>query len=237
MTKQLAKYKEIQEELLSQIQDGQFRAGDQIPTENELCEQYQVSRMTARKALDSLTAQGILTRIPGKGTFVNSMKITKNAVSRRSFSDDVRSIGKVPGSILISYQVKRCSEVPEAAEALHLAPEELIHCIERVRTADNIKIALNYTYLPCSLFPSFDLRMLEGSLYHYINQQYEIDMNDFGKTISAVLPTPHQKKILEIDHEALLKICHPGVLTDGRHFEYSVTYYIGSRFSYHYKYL
>lgn len=235
MGKQIAKYKEIEHDILTQIQNGKLQTGDQILTENELCSRYQVSRMTARKALDLLSSKGILTRTPGKGTFVNSIQITKTSNETRSYSNDMRSIGKVPGSILVSYQVRRGADVPEAAEALNIAPEELVHCIERIRTADGIKMALSYTYLPCSLFPSFDLRMLEGSLYSYISQQYELDMTGGDKTISALLPTPHQKQMLEIGDEPLLMISHPGYLKDGRRFEYSETYYIGSRFSYRYE--
>ena len=235
MGKQIAKYQEIEQDILSQIQDGKLQTGDQILTESELCSRYQVSRMTARKALDLLSSKGILVRTPGKGTFVNSVQITKTANRTRSFSNDMRSIGKVPGSILVSYQVLHGSEVPEAAEALDIGPEELVHCIERIRTGDGVKMALSYTYLPCSLFPSFDLRMLEGSLYDYISGQYEIDLTDGSRTISALLPTPHQKQMLEIGDEPLLKISHPGYLTDGRRFEYSATYYIGSRFSYRYE--
>lgn len=235
MEKQIAKYREIERDILSQIQEGKLRIGDRILTESELCSRYNVSRMTARKALDLLSSRGILTRTPGKGTFVNSVQITKTANTTRSYSNDMRSIGKVPGSIMVSYQVLRGEDVPEAARELDLGSDELIHCIERIRTADDIKMALSYTYLPCSLFPTFDLRMLEGSLYDYISRQYEIDPVDGSRTISAVLPTPVQKKLLEIDDEPLLKISHPGYLKDGRRFEYSVTYYIGSRFSYRYE--
>ena len=119
MGKQIAKYKEIEHDILTQIQNGKLQIGDQILTENELCSRYQVSRMTARKALDLLSSKGILTRTPGKGTFVNSIQITKTSNETRSYSNDMRSIGKVPGSILVSYQVRRGADVPEAAEALN----------------------------------------------------------------------------------------------------------------------
>lgn len=235
MGKPIPKYKEIEHDILSQMQNGTLRTGDQIPTENQLCSLYQVSRMTARKALDLLDSQGFITRTPGRGTFVNSIQVCKKANVARSFSNDMKSIGKVPGAILVSYSVCKAIEFPDAADALRLGPEELVHCIARIRTADNVKIALSYAYLPCSLFPSFDLRMLEGSLYDYVGQFYEIDLMAGSSTICAVFPTPQQKKLLEIDDVPLLKISHPGNLKDGRNFEYSETYYIGSRFAYRYE--
>ena len=84
MGKQIAKYKEIEHDILTQIQNGKLQTGDQILTENELCSRYQVSRMTARKALDLLSSKGILTRAPGKGTFVNSIQIAKTSNETRS---------------------------------------------------------------------------------------------------------------------------------------------------------
>ena len=235
MGKQLPKYKEIERDILNQIQSGALKTGDQIETENELCERYKVSRMTARKALDLLSSQGYINRMPGRGTFVSSIQISKKANFTRSFSDDMRSIGKAPGSILVSYSIHRAAESPEAARELGLGDDELVHSIIRIRTADDTIMALNYTYLPVSLFPNFDLRMLEGSLYNYISQHYDIDPTDGSRTISAVLPTPQQKKWLKIDDIPLLKISHPGHLTDGRRFEYSETYYIGSHFIYRYE--
>ena len=53
-------------------------------------------------------------------------------------------------------------------------------------------MALNYTYLPVSLFPNFDLRMLEGSLYNYISQHYDIDPTD-APAQSVRFATPQQK--------------------------------------------
>ena len=125
MGKQLPKYKEIERDILNQIQSGALKIGDQIETENELCERYKVSRMTARKALDLLSSQGYINRMPGRGTFVSSIQISKKANFTRSFSDDMRSIGKAPGSILVSYSIHRAAEIPEAARELGLGDDEI----------------------------------------------------------------------------------------------------------------
>lgn len=67
MGKQLPKYKEIERDILNQIQSGALKTGDQIETENELCERYKVSRMTARKALDLLSSPRLYKPHAGKG--------------------------------------------------------------------------------------------------------------------------------------------------------------------------
>lgn len=232
MAKQLPKYKEIERDILNQIQSGCLKTGDRVMTENELCEHYNVSRMTARKALDALAVQGIVNRTAGKGTFVNSIHVKKLDASVTSFSSDIRSVGMEPGSILAEYRICRASELPQIADELNTEPDELIHCICRIRTANGVKVALNYTYIPCSILPSLDVRMLEGSIYEYIQQQYELYPYSGPKTINAVLPTQEQKRLLEIEDTALLQITHPGYLMDGRAFEYTITYYVSSRIIY-----
>ena len=79
MSKKLPKYKEIEQDILSQIQSGRLKPGDQVMTEMELCNTYKVSRMTAHKALESLAVRGVVHRIAGKGTFVNSIHVNKKS--------------------------------------------------------------------------------------------------------------------------------------------------------------
>lgn len=75
-------YKQLQENILDSIQNGTLKPGDKLPTELELSETNQVSRVTVRAALDSLTSGGYLVRIPGKGTFITKDKIQKMSPKR-----------------------------------------------------------------------------------------------------------------------------------------------------------
>lgn len=68
--KTLPQYQKIENDLRDGIEQQRLKAGDQILTEEALCTRYGVSRMTVRKALDRLSADGYINRIPGKGTFV-----------------------------------------------------------------------------------------------------------------------------------------------------------------------
>lgn len=233
MTNKISKHKEISDTIREQIQTGQLKAGDQVMTENELCRHYNVSRMTARKALESLAAEGIVRRIAGKGTFVNSIRVEKSRAALTSFSDDIRSAGMKPGSILVEYRTLRGSELSGTiAKELAVQPDELVHSICRIRTADGLKVALNYTYIPCSILPALDTRMLEGSIYEYIHDQSGLEICGGPLTHEAVLATSEQKQLLEIGDCALFKVSHPSYLADGRPFEYTITYYANSRIVY-----
>lgn len=68
--KQIPLYEQIYEEIREKIEERGYRVGDRLPSEKELSEQYHVSRITSKKAVELLAEEGLVTRIPGKGTFV-----------------------------------------------------------------------------------------------------------------------------------------------------------------------
>ena len=70
-------YKKIENDVKAKIQDGTYKGGDLLPSENELKDQYNVSRMTVRQALTNLVNDGYLYRHKGKGTFVSHNKLEK----------------------------------------------------------------------------------------------------------------------------------------------------------------
>ena len=127
--KKMPLYLTIVQDIMEMIQNGSLRSGEQLMTEAQLCEKYQVSRMTANKALSALVAQGYISRTAGKGSFVLEPKVTKDIGSSNisSFSRDMASVGKKPGAILVEYRVMRAEDAPLAAERLQLAENELIH--------------------------------------------------------------------------------------------------------------
>ncbi len=68
--KELPVYQQIQYKIREQIQQGNLRPGDRIPSEKELAMRFHVSVITTRNALAGLAEEGVVTRIKGKGTFV-----------------------------------------------------------------------------------------------------------------------------------------------------------------------
>lgn len=67
-------YLDIYQKLLSNIKEGLYKNGAKLPSEKEIAEQYDVSRITSKKAFEMLVDQGYIKRIPGKGSFVNDLK-------------------------------------------------------------------------------------------------------------------------------------------------------------------
>lgn len=231
MTKQ-AKYKQIESFIYQKINDGEYMVGDQIPTEQELTEMFQVSRATANKAINNLAHDGILHRVAGKGTFVKKISVTKSLTSGRSFSDDIRSIGLRPGSKLISYQIASATQMPSIAEKLNLDSDEFIHFFVRIRTANDIPIAVSYTYLSATLVPSISVSVLEGSLKEYL-VSLGIHDTTVHYRMSAVNATPDQQRLLNLKQsEALLLNAHITCMQGEIPYEYIETYYLSEKYTY-----
>ena len=228
------KYIQIKECILNEIKDKHLKAGDQIPTEAELGEQFRVSRMTVNKAISELAAEGYIRRISGKGSFVTNALVQKQfRIQPVSFSDDMRSIGLEPGARLVDYRIYRASEIPaDICEKLQLAQEELVHYFSRIRTGNEMIISISYNYVPCKAIPAIDVSCLEDSFFEYVKSLGFHDLYTIEFSLSATLPTPEQKKLLEIDNEALLKASHVTMNGHDTIIEYIDTYYIGSMYTY-----
>ena len=115
------KYRQVEESIRQMIQLGTLKVGDQIPTEEELCEKFGFSRMTVNKALSNLSAGGYIERVPGRGSFVRRHHVDKSLSAGTSFTEDMAAIGLKAGSKLLSYEVVPASTYPKAQEALELA--------------------------------------------------------------------------------------------------------------------
>lgn len=86
-------YQEIKDFILARIHSGEWAEGDQVPSENELAREFNVARMTVNRALRELTAEQVLTRTRGSGTYVASPKYESTLVAIRSISDEVAARG------------------------------------------------------------------------------------------------------------------------------------------------
>lgn len=233
-TWKMEKYKIIENDIREKIKSQEYLPNCKLPTEKQLAEQFDSSRITVRKALQNLAIEGLIQKKIGDGTYVSEPTIVNVLGKRRSFSEEMISNGKVPGSELIEFKICRAKNNKFIAGKLKLKDEEMFYSIVRLRTGDGVPIALNYTYIPFSIMPNFDVQRIEnGSLYEYLSKKNDLAIDKpHLKTTSAVMPDRFQKKYLKIIDEPLLKICHPSELADGKIFEYSETYYVGSRFVY-----
>lgn len=234
MERKQSVYRQIEQDIIEAIASKNLKPNDQIMTEEKLCKKYGVSRTTINRALSNLVNAGYIYRVPGKGSFVRVPKGATKFNTSSGFSEDMVSLGLKPGAKLLEYLVKRGREVPEAARKLQLGEDDLIHYFVRLRTGNDLPMALSYTYISGKCVPAIDLSCLEKSFYDYIDNTLGLVRSYLDGEMTACMPTPEQAELLAIENEALLYNTHVSYLDTGQPFEYIHTYYVGSRYSYYY---
>lgn len=100
----LPAYMKIHDQIKKDIDEYRWAIGERLPSERDLAEQFAVSRMTLRQAVSLLVEEGVLERHVGSGTFVSSTRVQEKMRGTTSFTEIVKSQGKVPSSQLISYK-------------------------------------------------------------------------------------------------------------------------------------
>lgn len=190
-------YDLIEQNLRELILNGQLSSGDPVPSEWELSELYQVSRLTVRHALDNLSRQGWLNRRHGVGTFVSKPNVARITPSKLSFTEQMRAIGRVPSSHQIYIRINPASI--QVAAGLEILEGEPAIEIMRVRLADGEPILLETSYLSQKHFPEFDCNtdLSNTSLYEYLNTHYHITVATMDQTLEPVLLTESQAHYLE----------------------------------------
>jgi DNA-binding GntR family transcriptional regulator len=142
----VALYLQIEQELRGLLESGDLGPNAQVPSEIQLSDRFHVSRMTARKALDRLVAEGILFRQPGKGTFVAAPKITHGVSTQLSFSKAMAALG-----LRHHTRVLNATRVPapaHIASLLGLHAGESVVFLRRLRFVEDEPAALHLSYLP-----------------------------------------------------------------------------------------
>ncbi|HEM3178212.1 TPA: GntR family transcriptional regulator [Streptococcus suis] len=160
---QIPLYIQIKNSLKEQIQDGQYKSGQKIPTEPELGEIFQVSRVTVRKAIEDLVNEGYLIKKQGKGTFVNHKTLKRKMSLILGFSASCREAGLEPSSQVLKVEV---IDAPQSvAEKLGLTPSDKVIYIQRKRCADGVPIFLENNYYDYKRFSFLLDEDLEESVY------------------------------------------------------------------------
>ena len=138
-------------------------SGSALPSERLLAERYGLARMTVRTELDRLAAGGSVYRLHGRGTFVAEPRVAQAGVFS-SFTEDMRGRGLEPGSIVIAQELMEATTF--LAGALEIAAGAPVARVERVRTADGRRMALERAHLPAERFPGVAEADFEtGSLF------------------------------------------------------------------------
>jgi GntR family transcriptional regulator len=220
-------YRQLQRLLRDAMQSHVLAADDALPAERDLADELGVSRITVRKALDGLVAEGLLTRRQGAGTFV-AARVEKSFSKLSSFTEDMISRGRTPHSSWLSRAAGTVT--PEESLTLSLSPGAAVYRFNRIRYADGAPMALEYSTVPAFALASAEA--VETSLYEALEKTGHRPARALQR-LRAVLFTPEQAELLSVaPRDPGLLIERRGFLPDGRIVEVTRSYYRGDAYDF-----
>jgi GntR family transcriptional regulator len=224
-------YIKIHNQLRENIEDGKWKVGERIPAERELANQFSVSRMTLRQAIQELVDEGILERRVGSGTFVANRKVQERMSGVTSFTDLMKSIGKVPSSTTISYHLTIPSQVE--IEKLDLKGGDQVVRMERIRSGNDVPICFEVATIPANLVKELSKEEVTTSFWETLERKAHLYPGHAVQHISATKATEKIANYLNVKRgDPLLRMTQLSYLQDGTPFEYVHTQYVGSRFEF-----
>jgi GntR family transcriptional regulator len=220
-------YQQLQRGLREAIEQRILGPEDALPSERQLAEDLGVSRITVRKAIDGLAAEGLLVSRQGSGNFVCT-RIDKNFAKLTSFSEDMRARGRNPRSVWL----KRAegTVTPEESLKLALSPGTLVYRFHRLRFADDEPMAIEIATLVASALPSLDA--VRDSLYDALEAAGNRPVRALQRLHSMLLTVEQAKLLKAKTGDAGLFVERLGYLRDGHAVELSQSFYRGDTYDF-----
>lgn len=207
-------YAQLREILRKAIENGVWKVGEAIPAEQELVKEYQVARSTVRQAIMDLVNEGLLYRKQGKGTFVCRNRRLDAMEPLLSFSAEMVSRGVTPSAQVLTAGL--INEVP--TEVTALMGNHPIYYLLRLRTADGVPLALEYSYFDAQMVPDLDNEDLQSSLYQLLVYGRGLQISRVEQAIGSSRPTPEQAGLLDMDPSETVLVLERTLYHEGRPF-------------------
>jgi GntR family transcriptional regulator len=224
-------YKTIYLEIKQAIKEGSYPVGSFLPTENELCEQYDASRTTIRKAVGMLSSEGYLSIRQGRGTEVLQASTTQELSYITSITETLYNRGY--RVTVHGMSIQKISAPDFVIDKLQLTTDLEVYKVERLLFADEHPVAYVINYLKASLVP--DLERFSNTftgLYSFLERQYHIVPAEATETLSASVADFTESQLLHIPQGAPLLCSKRLSSTGGVLFEYSSSKLVGDRYEY-----
>lgn len=203
-------YQQIKGLILQSLQSGEWKPGEVIPSEMDLAARYRVSQGTVRKAIDELSAENLVVRRQGKGTFVAThaeQQVQYRFLKLQPDTGDVQSEGPAERNII---DCKRLRASAEIARALSLRTGDTVLQVRRVLAFGGVPTILEDLWLPGAPFKGLTAERLSeyhGPMYALFETEFGVRMVRADERLRAVNPDAPQAALLQVDaHTPLLSV-------------------------------
>jgi len=212
-------YLQLAHKLAEAIHAGQYQADEALPSERVLAESLNLSRVTARKAIDRLVEQGLIVRKHGSGNYI-APRLVQPLSRLSSFSEELRQRGFTPSSRWLTRGLSAAQ--PDEQLSLGIAMGKRVARLERLRLADSVVMAYEVSVLPESVLP--DPEQVGSSLYEFLGQS-GITPARALQHIRAINADSKLAKLLDVPvGQAVLFITRMAYLESGQAIELTHSY-------------
>lgn len=225
-------YHQIYLDLRRMIQSGIIPAGGMLPAEIEISQAYNVGRQTVRQAIARLVDDDLLERFAGRGTFVRAQPSHTQFFLDRSFSQQMRELGRVPHSRVLSIQNGVVDS--DVLPALQGYNGQACVTLERLRLGDEEPICQQISTILTERCPGIEQQDFENqSMYEILSTRYHLSITRIDHVVRAIAADEYRADLLNVTGGTpLLFVGTTTYLDDGQIIEHTASYYRADRYEY-----
>lgn len=225
-------YDQVYQTLLQQIGNGTYPVQQKLPSEKELSELFNVSRITIRQALNQLQLEHLVYKIQGKGTFVSAPKTFQNISQLQGFAEAMRNMGHEVFNVVKAFRF--IPATPQIASKLKLSVNSTVVEIQRIRLVDQKPVSFELTYLPEAIGVALQqINLSTRDVFLAIEEDLSIPLGHADLNIDATLADETLSKLLQVDVNApLLRVERLTHNHEGHPIDFEYLYFSGESFQY-----
>lgn len=190
-------YKQLKNKILEEIQE--LKSDSKIKSEKEYSEEFKISRITIRRAIDELVRENYLIRIGGKGTFVSRKKGSLEFLQIISFTEDMQKQGYNVHSKVLDFNIIEASD--EIAGILNVEKNDKLFHLNRIRYANNMPMAIQDSYIISKYCPTLmDYDFSKLSLYRTLENYYNLKLSFANYVLEARLSSDRDNSIFKLNN-------------------------------------
>ena len=230
----IAKFEQIKQFIFQQVESATWPENSKVPSENSLAQQFNCSRMTARRSLTELCDAGVLVRSQGRGTFVATLKSQSSALEIKNISDEIRQRGHQYSVNVLLIESRVADE--ELAIILGISPHSTVYFSSLIHLENELPVQLEHRYVNPLLVPEY----LESDFTQFTPHELlslAAPLTEAEHIIEATTPDCEVISHLQLaDNEPCLEIkrrtfSSKGVVSFARLIHPSSRFRLGGRFS------
>ena len=232
--KSLPLYKEVANKIKEDIIFSKLSEGDMIPSEANLAEMYNVSRVTVRRAIKLLVEENLLYSVQGSGTFIQKEKMEYDIFKLQSFTTEMIEKNTEFFNEILDFKLIVPSAVVQ--NILGLADGEKIFFVKRLRYIKDEPYILEETHLPAKLFPELSVDIMKQSFYEHIQNRGHRISNKQGE-LEPIMPDEELIELFQLDNSVpILLMKHHSTFEEDIMFEYTKIYFHPYKYTFKFKY-